>query len=134
MITNITIWEMPGFNLNGSQDMKAAWGKLYPETEFGKLYLNGANTKRWEASMNDKYVPYYVAPVPAFYMSADDVQRVAELTTPLDDYVAMMEAKFITGELDIEAKYDEFITTLQGYGVDELVEIYTGYYEAYQAN
>ena len=46
----------------------------------------------------------------------------------MDDYVSSMEAKFITGEISIEAEYDNFVATLEEYGVQEYVEIYNNYY------
>ena len=45
-----------------------------------------------------------------------------------------MEAKFITGEVSIEGEYENFLKTLESYGVQELMEIYNRYYEAYKAN
>lgn len=39
-----------------------------------------------------------------------------------------MEAKFITGEISIEDEYDNFVATLEEYGVQEYVELYNSYY------
>ena len=46
----------------------------------------------------------------------------------------MWEAKFITGELSIEAEYGNFVAMLEQYGVKELEEIQNAAYEVYKAN
>ena len=72
--------------------------------------------------------------LPTLYFTVEDQDRLNELTTPLDDYVASCEAKFITGEMSIENDFDGFIKTLEEYGVEEYLEIYNKYYSAYKAN
>lgn len=46
----------------------------------------------------------------------------------------MWTAKFITGELDIEEKYGEYVAMLESYGVKELEEIQNAAYDVYKAN
>lgn len=133
-ITNLSIWSLPGFNCMGYAPYKIALGQEYPDSAVGQLFKNGDVSRADEVDQQQTYSPYYVSQVPSLFFSAEDMERVTELATPLDDYVASMEAKFITGEASIEKEYDNFIATLEAYGVKEYMDIYTRYFDAYQAN
>jgi len=132
-ITNLTIWSMPGFNCNGYAPYKIQLGQERPDTAVGYLFRDGDVSRLDEVQQQQAYSPYYVEQVPNLFFSAEDLERINELVTPLDDYVASMEAKFITGEISIEEGYDEFIATLESYGVEEFIGLYQQYYAAYKA-
>lgn len=132
--TNLTIWSTPGLHLNGYDLYMAEYGKQYPDTAMGEYWKDGAKVNPWNEEMNELCSQYYADGVPKMFFSVDDLARINELIVPLDDYVASMEAKFITGEVSIEGEYENFLKTLESYGVQELMEIYNRYYEAYKAN
>jgi putative aldouronate transport system substrate-binding protein len=133
-ITNLTIYSNPGFNSEGYDPYRLKYAEVYPDSAIGKLYKDGVVFRHDEIELQKKQSPYYVESVPDLFFSLEDLARINELTIPLDDYVASMEAKFITGEISIEDKFDEFISTLESYGVKEYVNIYNKYYEKYNAN
>lgn len=127
-ITNLTLWSMPGFNTTGYAPYKIALGQLYPESAPGILFKDGDVSRADEIQQQQAYGPYYVDSIPNMFFAAEDLERVNELVVPLDDYVRSMEAKFITGEISIEVEYENFLSTLEEYGVKEFVEIYNKYY------
>ncbi|HML47057.1 MAG TPA: hypothetical protein PKE04_09960 [Clostridia bacterium] len=133
-VTNLTLWDIPGFSRNGYDPYRLSYAKVYPESAIGQQFKNGVVSRVDEIQQQEAKGPYYVVPVPEFFFSAEDLERLGELQTPLQDYVALMEAKFITGETKIDAAYDDFIKTLEAYGVKEYMDIYQKYYEAYKAN
>lgn len=132
--TFLTFWNVPGMVVTGYDPYRLAYAEKYPDSAIGQQFKDGVVRRLDEYQQIAEQEPYYVDGVPSFFFELDDLDRINELVTPLEDYVASMEAKFITGELSIETDYDNFISTLESYGVQEYVDIYTEYYEAYKAN
>lgn len=133
-VTYLSFWNVPGMNQTGYDPYRLEYAKVYPDSAIGQFYKDGIVNRRDEDEQQQKQSPYYVENVPALFFAAEDLERINELVTPLDDYAASMESKFITGALSIEENFDAFIQTLKDYGVDEYLAIYTRYYEAYKAN
>ena len=104
------------------------YAEQFPDTQLGQLFATGNYFEDWQPNFIETYQPYYAESIPTFYFTEDDLDRINTLQTPLDDYVASMEAKFITGEISIEDEYDNFVATLEEYGVQEYVELYNSYY------
>ena len=57
-------------------------------------------------------------------MEEEDLERITELSTPLDDYARSMEAQFITGAIRLEEEFDAFRAELENLGVQEYIDIY----------
>ena len=53
----------------------------------------------------------------------EETQRYYELYTDLNTYEEEMRLKFITGQADIEAEWDSYVSTCKSMGFDELQEI-----------
>lgn len=69
--------------------------------------------------------PVYGAP----QFDTETTDRINEIRSDLDVYVNECQAKFITGEMSFD-KWDEYLSTLQRLGVDELVGYYQAYYDS----
>ena len=126
--TYLTIWNLPGFNSLQYDPYYQLYAEQFPDTQLGQLFATGNYFEDWQPNFIETYQPYYAEGIPTFYFTEDDLDRINTLQTPLDDYVASMEAKFITGEISIEDEYDNFVATLEEYGVQEYVELYNSYY------
>lgn len=126
--TYLTIWDLPGFNSLQYDPYYQLYAEQFPDTQLGQLFATGNYFEDWQPNFIETYRPYYAESIPTFYFAEDDLDRINTLQTPLDDYVASMEAKFITGEISIEDEYDNFVATLEEYGVQEYVELYNSYY------
>ena len=126
--TYLTTWNLPGFNSLQYDPYYQLYAEQFPDTQLGQLFATGNYFEDWQPNFIETYQPYYAESIPTFYFTEDDLDRINTLQTPLDDYVASMEAKFITGEISIEDEYDNFVATLEEYGVQEYVEIYNNYY------
>ena len=48
----------------------------------------------WNLQYQEQCQPYANYVVPNFYMEEEDLERITELSTPLDDYARSMEAQF----------------------------------------
>lgn len=67
--------------------------------------------------------PYMIPTYPRTARYEDEIfERIAELEGEINPYVNQTVIKFITGEEPIE-NYDNFVSTIQGMGIDELKEI-----------
>lgn len=73
--------------------------------------------------------------LPGVYLSAEDTQRAADLSTVINDYVNAESAKFIVGARPLE-ELDTYFEELKALGIEEYIEIYrnawAGYVESIQ--
>ena len=78
-----------------------------------------------------KLLPYAVGKsgLENLTLSADDQDTYADIWTDLDTYISQMHGKFITGEEDIEAGWDAYITNLEKMGLAEVLDIYQNVYD-----
>ncbi len=135
--TEMSFWSYPGYCPDGSEVLDVEFYNKYPDLGVSKQFFDNGGKIKYEHFVEEafeKWTPYYKDIMPQFFFSAEDQDRVTELKTLLDDYVSGMEAKFITGAVSIEDGWDEFMQTLDSYGVAEYAEILARYTEAYNAN
>lgn len=84
----------------------------------------------WRESNYKNASEYFTSGYPnTVFYSDEDAETLRELTTPLNDYVAQMEAKFITGAESFD-NYNAFIDELIKRGADKVDAIYAKTYEA----
>lgn len=70
----------------------------------------------YAADMNQEYV------FPNIFMSQEDLDSVTQYTTDLDGYVNRMKSEFVMNG-NVEEGWDEYLKTLEGYGLDKYMEI-----------
>lgn len=87
----------------------------------------------WRANADRDWVPYYSPCYPIVYFTEEVNNRVTELQTPLQDYITIMEAKFISGEESMDG-FDKYFENLQGMGMSEFAQYYTDAYANYLNN
>ena len=51
----------------------------------------------------------------------------------IESYYKQMEAEFITGAADIEAKWDEYVATIEKMGVEDVMKVYQAAYDRWNA-
>ena len=61
--------------------------------------------------------------------SIDELEEISDITTIINSYAQNAQYKFITGEMDIDKEWDNFIKELKSSNVDRLVEIYQTAYD-----
>ena len=79
------------------------------------------------AETHDKYLPYVpdadsILPLMAF--SPEAANEVAELETQLKSYVNEMVARFVIGDADLDADWDDYLDELNNIGLERYVELY----------
>lgn len=99
--------------------------------EFG-VWATGAGAF-WRENANIDWVPYYSPCYPIVYFTEEQNNRIMELQTPLQDYITIMEAKFISGEESMDG-FDKYFEDLQGMGMAEYAKFYEDAYAYYLSN
>ena len=66
-------------------------------------------------------------------LTTEESESVAAYSGDIDTYVTECLAKFITGEMDVDADYDGFVSMLQTMGSDEIKRIYQDAYDRFIA-
>lgn len=88
----------------------------------------------YRASMYENQIPYQTDMTATFptiyYVDADTSSEMSRLQTVIEPYIKEQVAKFIVGERSL-SEVNDFANELKGMGMDTLLEIYKGIYDAY---
>lgn len=76
--------------------------------------------------MNQDYV------YPNIFMSQDDLDSINQYTTDIDNYVKRMKSDFVMNG-NVEEKWDEYLKTLEGYGLSKYLELLQKNLDTYYA-
>lgn len=83
------------------------------------------------ANLNDAtdlYVPYKPERIiPTVFMTMEDSEAIADVQTQVLTYGMECFAKFVVGEMDVEADWDEYVQTLTNMGIDQYVSTIAKY-------
>src|SRR5699024_12166991 len=84
----------------------------------------------------EKIEPYTTDEVWARFTYTEEENKVLESTgQDVNKYVEEMRDKFITGDMDLDEDWDEYVETIEKMGgLDEVVDVYQDAYERYQEN
>lgn len=97
-------------------------------------YIDDANSSLSRKSyiMGECMDPYAQAwgEVAYLTLSSDDQDEYTDLWADIDTYIQDCHAAFIIGDMDIEADWDTYVSTLNKMGLDRVVEIYQNAYDA----
>ena len=78
----------------------------------------------------DKYEPYGAyKTIPNFFLTEDQAVEISEIKTPLLDYVEETVARFITGDLNLDADWDSYLKEFDKIGVDRYLDLYQQIYD-----
>ncbi|MBQ2977985.1 MAG: extracellular solute-binding protein [Clostridia bacterium] len=85
----------------------------------------------WEKAVRE--ADLLVDAFPFLAMTAEETDTLGTLTTDMAEYLKTMKAQFITGEIDIETEWDNFQATLQGMGLETVLEVNQAAYDRFLA-
>ncbi|EKN65220.1 family 1 extracellular solute-binding protein [Neobacillus bataviensis LMG 21833] len=97
--------------------------------DFAKSFKNKFAEFNYRETDN-KIIANGQVPFPDVFLKPEELDQVMEISTVLNDYVAQMEEKFITGEEPL-SKWGQYIQTQKEIGVDRLVEVYQAAYDRF---
>ena len=73
---------------------------------------------------------HLVSPLPASYMSSDNLERYSDLRTVIKNHVDVETAKFVVGQRPL-SELDDFFEELKAIGSEEYTELVLTPYENY---
>ncbi len=112
-----------------SRDMETRNGERIADPDHNtEYYLQSA------AEVYSKYAPDLDTLLPDLVFEGQDAQTISEKTLTIGGYVNQSVVQFITGDMDIDKDWDNYISTLKDMGVDEYLNIYQKYYDEYKSN
>ncbi|SHG46987.1 extracellular solute-binding protein [Ornithinibacillus halophilus] len=79
--------------------------------------------------VSEELIPYGKLPYPQVYFTDEEQKEINIVKPDIDSYFQQMEAKFITGAEDIDAMWDEYVSTLEKQGIGDLVEAHQSAYD-----
>lgn len=87
----------------------------------------------WQFPFDDLNRKYYIEPFPPLAKTQAEIETVNEFSTDINTYFGEMRMKFILGQADIDATWDEYVRTLKRMGSDELLRVHQQIYDRYMA-
>lgn len=93
-----------------------------------KLFNPTGNNVWLYDQYTDYAAPYFTAVFPTLVFTEDEQDRVSMMQVDLDNYLKDATVRFIVGEEDIDAGWENFQATLQRMGAEEYVDIYAAAY------
>lgn len=69
--------------------------------------------------------------ISALKLTEDEYDLYVDAWTDISSYVSQMHASFITGEVDIEAGWEDFLKTLDSMGLQDVLEVYQAALDRY---
>lgn len=119
----------------------AHWAQMGPSFRTNELRLGAAVDKEnplesiLYKETKEKYEPFKqdtANVMPPLFFTADQTSEMADLSKTLWDYVNEMNARFVTGDQDIDQGWNDYLQTLEGMGLPRYLEIYQQVYDAKQ--
>lgn len=81
-------------------------------------------------TQRSKMLDYGKVTLPAMTYSAEETETIASLKADLDSYINQYGAQVITGALDLDESWDNYVSTMNTMGASELFEIYKNAFNA----
>ena len=83
--------------------------------------MNEIGRKGFQSYIDNKYaVPLYES-----IMTSDESLEANKIMTNIDTYMKEMQQKWIMGEADVDATWDNYIQTINNYGMQRVIELET---------
>ncbi len=93
-------------------------------------YQANYNNATLFSQISEHALPYKWNCTPTVIWTSDEAEAISDIAS-LKNYVETMEAKFITGDADIDADWDSYVAAVKTYSFDELLNAYTSGYTRY---
>lgn len=81
----------------------------------------------------EKAMQQYFAPWPTLIMTEEETEQNGTISADVEAYSRSYRADVITGVKDLDATWDEYISTLEGMKVRDMEANYNAAYDRYKA-
>jgi putative aldouronate transport system substrate-binding protein len=125
--------------VNFGQVQNIHWAQTGPSLRSNDLRLGEAINPEQPLELmlyketNEKYDPYKAKLeqiLPELFFTSSQAADVADLQKTIGDYQAQMFARFVTGDLNVDTGWDNYIKTLDNMNLKKYVKIYQDAYDA----
>ena len=137
-------WDWGGPEDIGLYGVQAVWKKLTPRGtvqndfwgrgDFPQTFDHSTQAREGiEGPLYDAaklYEPFAVPGILPIWVGPEDIQEYAQLETEIRDFVDESTARFITGDLNPETGWDDYIRTLNSIGLPRYLELATRWHSA----
>lgn len=132
---------LPSQNVHWSQDgpsVRTAKYRLAQVVEDPDNITAGANLEVVLYNLsNELYAPYAPAEpmnLPPMYFTEEQANEIATVLPQLETFVDETFAQAVTGQIDIEAEWDDYLSNLEAIGLSRFVEIHQEVLDETNAN
>ncbi|MFD2118114.1 extracellular solute-binding protein [Paenibacillus yanchengensis] len=105
---------------------------------FGEVELNANGGEQiLYNETSTKYEPYRLdvdEVVPPMFFTQEQSEELANLLTTISDYKNQFLARAITGDIDVEKEWDNYLLTLESMKLERFLQIHQEAYESYIKN
>lgn len=96
------------------------WSKMSKVIDPNEVYLNEQRAKVYSMG---------VVPLPAMSMTQEEKETVSSIKADTDAYVSQYLAQVVTGQVELENSWDDYVDTLKAMGLERMVSVYKVVYE-----
>lgn len=101
-------------------------GQFLMETRRAYEYIDPSYSEIWGRSQNDYYIR-----LDELSMTTEEAEEFNALSVDIDTYVSEMRLRFITGEADLDAEWDSYVSSIEAMGVADCVALVQAAYDRY---
>ena len=113
--------------LSAEEQEKYSWSNLWPQSlphylPEGFEYMEDSPLYDEKKALEAAYEPYLTKDViPSYWVSLDDIDSYADISSAIQDYFVQRQAMFVTGELDVndDAAWQAYVDGLYGIGLED---------------
>ena len=106
---------------------------IYRSAEW-KLFKPTGNNVWLYDQYTDYAVPYFKDVFPSVVLTEEELDTVVGIETDLDSYIKDAVVRFVIGEEDIDAGWDNFQNTMKNMQAEKYTQVYTNAYNRYMGN
>ena len=125
-----------GFETPGKWQSASIDGFINGLFDFTYTSLTGTGLQAKGLGTNENTLPYasYWFDVTMMTLSEDEQAVYADYWTEIDTYITEKTAKYITGELNVEADWETFLADLENLHLQDVIDAYQSAYDRFSAN
>ena len=125
-----------GFETPGEWQFASLSGLVNGLFDFNYASLSGIGLQAKALGTNKNTLPYasYWFDITMLTLNEDEQATYADYWTEIDTYITEKTAKYITGELDVEADWDTFLADLENLHLQDVIDAYQSAYDRFIAN
>lgn len=75
------------------------------------------------------YIPFMVEAMPNYMKTSEETEALSLITTDLEKYIDETVCRWISGQGDVDAEWDAYVSRAKALGFDEYMAIYQGIYD-----